>query len=628
MGKVKQTTVSVSLVTINQLKRCETIKILAQHIKKQTYKHIVQWVIVEGSPTREDSLENAKHIESLRMSMALDMPSLQIDYVSSVSSINSDGLFNGHKLGSLRNLGNRACTGDITVCMDDDDYYFPTRVQHAVERLNNSKCLIAGCSAKYLYDFDLKSFYQFSEWGPYHSTNDCMAWKKEYITNHAHDPNAACGEEPSFTNVFKEPMVQLDPKHCIIACSHYMNTFSKKEICVFITIGIYPKGHVVDQPVDSAEFMGKDIFDQYSALYSPKDSKECECVYDIVYFTGGTSIEWDPEDTSLGGSEQAVVNLSIEWTKLGKSVAVYGKFDQCRGNKTVNGVDYFNWKKFDYSAKYKTIIMWRLSGVHALLPFDVKTDALYLDLHDNTYPLRIDYSKYSHKIDKIFFKSQYHVATYERLLGLDLSVSSNNNKYCIIPNGVRVEMFNKNVENVPRNPFRFVYCSCYTRGLYELLAFVWPFIYANEPRAELHVYYGMKHVQNDEFRKQMILLLSQPGVMDHGRVGSDMVAREKWSSSFHLYITDTDAEIDCISVRESLCSGCVPLLSNSGVFSERDGIHFPLDRTSHDSYKKIAQNILKLLQKQDFIEMCRAKFKNAPTILDWTCVAKRWMDEI
>ena len=37
----------------------------------------------------------------------------------------------------------------------------------------------------------------------------------------------------------------------------------------------------------------------------------------IVYYCGENEIAWDPEDKKLGGSEQAVVQLSEQWTKKG-----------------------------------------------------------------------------------------------------------------------------------------------------------------------------------------------------------------------------------------------------------------------------------------------------------------------
>ena len=60
------------------------------------------------------------------------------------------------KLSELRNKGNKVCKGDITVCMDDDDYYPNDRVSHAVEKLSSSKAKIAGCSGVLIYDYFLE----------------------------------------------------------------------------------------------------------------------------------------------------------------------------------------------------------------------------------------------------------------------------------------------------------------------------------------------------------------------------------------------------------------------------------------------------------------------------------------
>jgi hypothetical protein len=38
-----------------------------------------------------------------------------------------------------------------------------------------------------------------------------------------------------------------------------------------------------------------------------------------------------------------------------------------------------------------------------------------------------------------------------------------------------------------------------------------------------------------------------------------------------------NSKIDCITVRESLVAGCIPLLAKHGVFLERDGVHLELD---------------------------------------------------
>jgi len=132
----------------------------------------------------------------------------------------------------------------------------------------------------------------------------------------------------------------------------------------------------------------------------------------------------------------------------------------------------------------------------------------------------------------------------------------------------------------------------------------------------------MDGIKDDSFKKRMTQLLSQPGVMDHGRQPAHIVAREKHMSAFHLYITDTTAEIDCISVRESLVAGAIPLLADFGVFKEREGYHF--DVKGPQTYPQCAISILNLLQDKGLDEY-RAQLKGAKSIVSWPDVAKRWL---
>ena len=64
MAKKKTTNQpTVSIVTINQLKRSNTVKLTKEYINNQQYTNIVEWVIVEGSKNLEDSLTNEENIK-------------------------------------------------------------------------------------------------------------------------------------------------------------------------------------------------------------------------------------------------------------------------------------------------------------------------------------------------------------------------------------------------------------------------------------------------------------------------------------------------------------------------------------------------------------------------------------
>ena len=604
MGKNRNPTVSV--VTVTQIKRQDTIAITADHINNQNYKNIIEWVIVEGSKNIEECVENEQFIKTLTCKYP-------IVYIPG----HTNGLHNGAHLGELRNLTNKHSKGEIIVVMDDDDWYPKTRVDHAVNVLVNSKAQIAGCSEKYLYDYCLERLFKFKQFGPNHSTNDCFAYKRSYLEHNSYDPTKDMAEEASFTKQFSNQMVQLDAKHTIIGSSHSQNTFNKKEICITGCLWKNPsnpgEGYMypmIIHPEETAEQLMGSVFNKYKDIFCKSETID---PFDISYFCGGTSIEWDPMSRSLGGSEQAVVNICLEWVKMGKKVAVYGKLTkEC----VFNGIHFMDWKKFPFHKKHDTVILWRMSGINCGLPFPIKTKRLWVDFHDNNFQFRHAYLPYISKIDRIFFKSQFHVDEYNRFFNHYVK------NYSIIPNGIRISEFENS--KIQREPFRFCYCSCYTRGLTELLAFVWPIIFQNQPTAELHVYYGMDGIQDPTQKQSMTQLLGQPGVMDHGRRPVDEIAIEKQKSTFHLYITDCIGEIDCISIRESLVAGCIPLISNTNVFKNRDGLHFDLVKTQ-EGYQRIAVGILNLLNKPEFFEICRTQFKQSKTICSWASVAEEWL---
>jgi hypothetical protein len=90
--------------------------------------------------------------------------------------------------------------------------------------------MIAGCSDIYMYEYFMGKLYKFKGFHERHSTNNCMAFKKQYLRNHKHQDGLDMAEEKSFTNDFMEPMVQLNSKKCIIVSSHNYNTFNKREL--------------------------------------------------------------------------------------------------------------------------------------------------------------------------------------------------------------------------------------------------------------------------------------------------------------------------------------------------------------------------------------------------------------
>ena len=175
--------------------------------KNQTYpKHRMEWIIVDDGTDKVRDLIEASGIE-------------QIKYYE---------LPNKLPLGEKRNYMHTHAKGSIIVYMDDDDYYPPDRVSHAVDRLTENKdALCAGSSELYIYFKDLKRMVQY---GPRHATAGTFAFRAELLKQTTYDNHAELAEEKSFLKNYTIPFVQLDPMKSILVFSHRHNTFDKRKM--------------------------------------------------------------------------------------------------------------------------------------------------------------------------------------------------------------------------------------------------------------------------------------------------------------------------------------------------------------------------------------------------------------
>ena len=601
---------TISIITLSQYYRIENLFLLKDMLLEQTYyDKITEWVIIDGSKKKNNDM--ILQIEKLRL--LINIPIVFIEYEE------------GIKIGKLRNKANMKAIGDIIICCDDDDYYPPERVQEAYDKLINSDLLLAGCSPTFMYDYVLDKQYKFLQFWDTHSPNNAFAFKREYLLNHSHDETVLNDEEVSFTNTWTEPLIKLDSLKTVNVSSHINNTFNKRQLIV---------GYYNNEYKQMFEYDRCLIPEKYYNRIKNSFIKTTKSKYDIVYFCG-ESIFWNPNDESLGGSEQAVKYLTEEWVKVGKSVAVYGHVVECN----YKGVEYINWRRFPYHEEFNIIIVWRLFGLYCLHFHALKVDKTYWDLHDNmkitpqTMKIYNLYLKNNKKFDKIMFKSKYHKKEFE-----NIHKKLNESEYLIIPNGLRIDEFNVYIDkykNENKNPYRFCYCSSYSRGLDNILKCVWPIIVQNEPRAELHLYYGIVH-ETKEFKDYIKNLISlSKNVMDHGREPLELIIREKKLSTFQLYLTGVAAEIDCINIREGILCGCIPVISNDGVYCERDGLKFNINFNTTDSKVLTLElnnvgttisNILKYYNSEDILNM-QIQLQSSDLLISWKFVSDLWLYE-
>jgi hypothetical protein len=132
-------------------------------------------------------------------------------------------------LGKKRNIMHSKSKGDILVYMDDDDFYPPDRVSHAVEKLmGNTKALCAGSSEMYIYFNDRQKMVQFGPYGAQHATAGTFAFKRKLLDDSKYNDDACLAEEREFLKNYTVPFIQLDPMKTILVFSHSHNTFDKR----------------------------------------------------------------------------------------------------------------------------------------------------------------------------------------------------------------------------------------------------------------------------------------------------------------------------------------------------------------------------------------------------------------
>ena len=199
--------VSICTPTFN---RRPFIKTMFECFKNQDYpKNRMEWIIVDDGTDKIKDLIEASNIPQIRY--------FEIDKKLT--------------LGAKRNYMHKHVKGSIVVYMDDDDYYPPERVSHAVEMLQkNDKALCAGASEIYLYFKTMGKMIQAGPYGPNHATAGTFAFKTELLKDTKYNDDASLAEERAFLKDYTVPFVQLDPLKTILVFSHEHNTFDKREM--------------------------------------------------------------------------------------------------------------------------------------------------------------------------------------------------------------------------------------------------------------------------------------------------------------------------------------------------------------------------------------------------------------
>ena len=341
----------------------------------------------------------------------------------------------------------------------------------------------------------------------------------------------------------------------------------------------------------------------------------------IVYFTGHTMYEWSPDSlkTGIGGSETAVINLAREWVKLGYLVTVYGNFGKSAG--MYDGVDYRPYIEFNKYDTFDTLIIWRRVDC---IDFSYRANRVWFDVHDVLYKDQFN-NQNLRNINTIFFKSNYQ----RRLLP-----QVTEGQFVIIPNGVDRSLLDLDLTH--KDPYKLIYASNYQRGLELMLVHGWPIIKAEISDAVLHIYYGWnftdlmygEDLEYLNWKDKMIGLMSQPGIVEHGRVGQRELIAEKATAVIHYYATNFE-EIDGISLKESAMVGCLPVCSDYAALSEKEYcLKSSGDPNDKSTQEAIAHRVVELLKDWVKLEELSQRAKETARTETWNNVAKLWTEQM
>lgn len=349
---------------------------------------------------------------------------------------------------------------------------------------------------------------------------------------------------------------------------------------------------------------------------------------EIAFLCGPGFEKWGPESikTGLGGSEEAIVYMSKELTKLGWRVTVYAN-PETPGE--VDGVEYRMWHDTNVKDSFNILILWRSIGFIDINP---KAKVIWLWNHD--VPNNPDFTEERvNKIDKILVLSEYHKSLFRMQLKDGSFVKFPENKIFLTSNGV----LDFKPSTLKRNPHRMIYSSSYDRGLIHLLQ-MWPKIKEKVNDAELHIFYGWNlfdkvHHNNPgmmEWKNCLLKLMRQSGIIEHGRIGHEELQEELEKSAIWAYPTDF-TEISCITAMKAQQTGAIPVVTDYAALSEtvKNGLRIDVDIRTEEGKKEYVEALINLLNNPEEQEEIRVRMmKWAESYFKWSTVATLWDEKL
>lgn len=184
-------------------------------MKLQTYKNIVNWVIIDNSSDDTQSWEPIKDMTGLP----------PVTYVR---------IHEKKPIGFLRNRCiEEALKHDskYIAFWDDDDFYPPQRISKSVEALEtDSSKDIVGCEIMTVFITQDNVLMTVGPYGENHATASVWLFRSSIAKNRRFNDVDVKAEEGAFTKDWTTPMAMLPTKDLILVIGHAHNTVNKRQM--------------------------------------------------------------------------------------------------------------------------------------------------------------------------------------------------------------------------------------------------------------------------------------------------------------------------------------------------------------------------------------------------------------
>lgn len=352
---------------------------------------------------------------------------------------------------------------------------------------------------------------------------------------------------------------------------------------------------------------------------------------DLVYYCGMTDHEWNPvmaKTKGIGGSEEAVINLSKQWAKQGWNVTVY---NNCGTQEVVDeGVTYKPFWHFNPKDKQDKLILWRHPK---LCDYELNVKDVYVDLHD-VVPEGEFTEKRLEKIKKIFVKTKAHRGLFPNMA---------DEKFAVIPNGQDFSLFNQSVK---KDQFLLVNTSSPDRSM-DVLPALFKRVKEQVPQAKCKWAYGFEILDNSykdnkkimDWKEKVVKEMEEAGIENLGRLSQKECAKLYLEGNVLAYPTEF-FEIDCITVKKAQACGCVPITTDFGALNEsvQYGVKIP-SKLTNDTWGKDFSHGMKDKETQDkWVEAVvkqlqtpiedRAEMKEWSRKFEWNKIANQWIENL